>query len=46
MNSYDFFLELLDDVVSSPELERFDQKLLQSAKGLARMRDDSYFAYY
>lgn len=38
--------EILDDVVTSPEIERFDQKMLESAKDRARMRDDSWFAYY
>jgi ion channel-forming bestrophin family protein len=38
--------EILDGVVSSPQFEKFDQKMLESAKGRSRMRDDSWFAFY
>jgi len=38
--------EILDGVMDSPELEKFDMKMLNSMKEKSRMQDDNYFAYY
>lgn len=44
--SYSHILEILDGVMDSPELEKFDMKMLTSMKEKSRMQDDNYFAYY
>jgi hypothetical protein len=33
-------------VIDSPEMLKFDEKLLATTKEKARMKDDSWFAYY
>jgi hypothetical protein len=39
-------IELLDGVISSPMFDRFDEALLQTAKGRSRIRDDNWVVYY
>ena len=44
-----FFLlqtEILDGVTDSPDMEKFDEKMITSMKEKSRMQDDNYFAYY
>lgn len=38
--------ELLDDVLSSPEMDTLDTALKQQYKANSRTKDENFFAYY
>lgn len=38
--------ELLNNVISSPQFEKFDEKMIAQSKLKSRMKDDAWFAYY
>jgi len=38
--------ELLNGVISSPDFEKFDETMLAASRSKARMKDDTWFAYY